>query len=45
MADGGRELVNEVCGGDVDTLFTLLFTTSKFLMEFREGRKTFGETS
>ena len=28
---------------DVDTLFTLCFTNSKFMKEFREKQKTFGE--
>ncbi len=39
----GRELVNEVYPVSVDQLFTLLFTNSKFYMDFHANRKTFGE--
>ena len=37
----GRELANEVYPMNVDQLFTLLFTNSKFYMDFHANRKTF----
>ena len=40
----GRELANEVYPMSVDQLFTLLFTNSKFYMDFHVNRKTFGKT-
>ena len=40
----GREMASEVFNVDVDTLFTLLFTNSKFYADFNAMRKTFGET-
>ena len=40
----GRELANEVYPMSVDQLFTLLFTNSKFYMDFHANRKTFGKT-
>jgi hypothetical protein len=42
VADG-REMANEVFNVDVDMLFQLLFTNSKFILEFREAQKTYGE--
>ena len=39
----GKDTCNSVFPVDVDTLFTLCFTNSKFMKEFREERKTFGE--
>ena len=39
----GRETCNDEFPVDVDTLFTLCFTNSKFMKEFRDERKTFGE--
>ena len=39
----GRELANEVYPMNVDQLFTLLFTNSKFYMDFHANRKTFGK--
>ena len=39
----GRELANEVYPMSVDQLFTLLFTNSKFYMDFHANRKTFGK--
>ena len=41
--ESGRETCSAVFPVDVDTLFTLCFTNSKFMKEFREERKTFGE--
>ena len=38
----GRELTNEVYPINVDQLFTLLFTNSKFYRDFHANRKTFG---
>ena len=40
----GRELVNEVYPVSVDQLFTLLFTNSKFYLDFHANRKTFGKS-
>jgi len=37
----GRELTSEVYPISVDQLFTLLFTNSKFFMDFHANRKTF----
>ena len=37
-------MVSEVFPTDVDTLFTLLFTNSKFYIEFHNSRKTFGKS-
>merc|ERR1712223_1760227 len=37
----GRELTNEVYPINVDQLFTLLFTNSKFYRDFHANRKTF----
>lgn len=37
----GRELTNEVFPINVDQLFTLLFTNSKFYLDFHSSRKTF----
>ncbi|CAG7729719.1 unnamed protein product [Allacma fusca] len=37
----GREVVNAVIPTDVDTLFTMLFTSSKFFLDFHTLRKTF----
>jgi hypothetical protein len=39
----GRELAKEVYPVSVDQLFTLLFTNSKFYMDFHMNRKTFGK--
>ena len=39
----GRELTSEVYPISVDQLFTLLFTNSKFFMDFHANRKTFGK--
>ena len=39
----GRELANEVYPMNVDQLFTLLFTNSKFYLDFHANRKTFGK--
>ena len=39
----GRELVNEAYPISVDQLFTLLFTNSKFYLDFHANRKTFGK--
>ena len=39
----GRELTSEVFPISVDQLFTLLFTNSKFFMDFHANRKTFGK--
>ena len=39
----GRVLANEVYPMSVDQLFTLLFTNSKFYMDFHANRKTFGK--
>ena len=39
----GRELANEVYPINVDQLFTLLFTNSKFFRDFHATRKTFGK--
>ncbi|XP_017777204.1 PREDICTED: GRAM domain-containing protein 1B-like, partial [Nicrophorus vespilloides] len=36
----GKQLMNEVISLHVDKLFTLLFTSSKFFLDFHEGRKT-----
>eukprot|EP00095_Tigriopus_kingsejongensis_P002127 maker-scaffold447_size167621-snap-gene-0.51 protein:Tk02127 transcript:maker-scaffold447_size167621-snap-gene-0.51-mRNA-1 annotation:"gram domain-containing protein 1b" len=36
----GREVSNQVFNVDVDTLFTLLFTNSKFYADFHKARKT-----
>ena len=41
----GRELANEVYPMNVDQLFTLLFTNSKFYLDFHANRKTFGKFS
>ena len=41
--EGGKETCSDLFPVDVDTLFTLCFTNSKFMKEFREERKTFGE--
>ena len=38
----GREMTNEVYPINVDQLFTLLFTNSKFYRDFHANRKTFG---
>ena len=38
----GREVVNSVIPTDVDTLFTMLFTNSKFFLDLHTARKTFG---
>ena len=39
----GREMTNEVYPINVDQLFTLLFTNSKFYRDFHANRKTFGK--
>ena len=39
----GRELVSEAYPVSVDQLFTLLFTNSKFYLDFHANRKTFGK--
>ena len=39
----GRELTSEVYPISVDQLFTLLFTNSKFFVDFHANRKTFGK--
>ena len=36
-------MVSEIFNVDVDTLFTLLFTNSKFYADFNDARKTFGK--
>ena len=36
----GRQLINEVYPLHVDQLFTLLFTSSKFFLDFHASRKT-----
>ncbi len=38
----GRELNNQTFPIDVDTLFQLLFSNSKFFMDFHTARKTLG---
>ncbi|RXG67987.1 GRAM domain-containing protein 1B [Armadillidium vulgare] len=37
----GREVTNAVYGLPIDTLFTLLFTNSKFMFDIYAGRKTY----
>lgn len=37
-----KEIVNTVIPCDVDALFTMLFTNSKFFMDLHTARKTFG---
>ena len=39
----GKELMNEVFSTDPDNLFTMLFTNSKFFLDFHDERKSFGE--
>ena len=39
----GKEMVSEVFPVDVDNLFTLLFTNSKFFMDFQNARKSTGK--
>lgn len=39
----GREVVSSIIPTDVDTLFTMLFTSSKFFLDLHTARKTFGE--
>ena len=39
----GKEMVSEVFPVDVDNLFTMLFTSSKFYMDFHAAKKTTGE--
>jgi len=38
----GREVVNSIIPTDVDSLFTMLFTNSKFFLDLHTARKTFG---
>lgn len=40
--DDGKVVVDTVIPCDVNTLFTMLFTNSKFYLEFHTMRKTFG---
>lgn len=38
----GKEMLNAVIPCDIDQLFTMLFTSSKFYLDFQLSRKTFG---
>lgn len=40
----GKEMVDETFPVDVDNAFTMLFTNSKFFMDFQKERKSTGET-
>lgn len=39
----GKEMMNSVIPCNIDQLFTMLFTNSKFYLDFQLSRKTFGE--
>ncbi len=38
----GKEFLNEVFPTDVDSLFTMYFTRSRFFQGFHDSRKSFG---
>lgn len=39
----GKEMLNSVIPCNIDQLFTMLFTNSKFYLDFQLSRKTFGD--